>query len=163
MSTAEVEATLMAHAAVAEAAAVSRPHKVKGECLYCFVTLKNNREFSQTLAEELRNLGKAWMWGINQLKVMENGLNVVVDSFLLYLAVVIIFHSCYTLGRRIKMPHSVFLVREKIGPIATPDFIQNAPGLPKTRSGNTDTARFQPNKHFFCMVAAAPTFSSCCP
>uniref|UniRef100_A0A6I8SVD4 Acetyl-coenzyme A synthetase n=1 Tax=Xenopus tropicalis TaxID=8364 RepID=A0A6I8SVD4_XENTR len=26
-------------------------------------------------------------------------------------------------------------VREKIGPIATPDFIQNAPGLPKTRSG----------------------------
>lgn len=27
-------------------------------------------------------------------------------------------------------------VREKIGPIATPDFIQNAPGLPKTRSGN---------------------------
>lgn len=27
-------------------------------------------------------------------------------------------------------------VREKIGPIATPDFIQNAPALPKTRSGN---------------------------
>lgn len=27
------------------------------------------------------------------------------------------------------------LVREKIGPIATPDFIQNAPALPKTRSG----------------------------
>jgi hypothetical protein len=26
-------------------------------------------------------------------------------------------------------------VREKIGPIATPDYIQNAPGLPKTRSG----------------------------
>ncbi|CAG07125.1 unnamed protein product, partial [Tetraodon nigroviridis] len=82
MSTAEVEAALTVHAAVAEAAVVSRPHKVKGECLYCFVTLKNNREFSQTLAEELRNL-----------------------------------------------------VRERIGPIATPDFIQNAPGLPKTRSG----------------------------
>lgn len=29
-----------------------------------------------------------------------------------------------------------FTVREKIGPIATPDFIQNAPALPKTRSGN---------------------------
>ena len=27
-------------------------------------------------------------------------------------------------------------VREKIGAIATPDYIQNAPGLPKTRSGN---------------------------
>ena len=27
------------------------------------------------------------------------------------------------------------LVREKIGPIATPDVVQYAPGLPKTRSG----------------------------
>lgn len=27
------------------------------------------------------------------------------------------------------------IVREKIGPIATPDVIQYAPGLPKTRSG----------------------------
>lgn len=26
-------------------------------------------------------------------------------------------------------------MREKIGAIATPDYIQNAPGLPKTRSG----------------------------
>lgn len=63
MSTAEVEAALMVHAAVAEAAVVSRPHKVKGECLYCFITLKNNKEFSQTLADELKNLGKTWMWG----------------------------------------------------------------------------------------------------
>jgi acetyl-CoA synthetase len=29
----------------------------------------------------------------------------------------------------------VQLVRKEIGPIATPDFIQWAPGLPKTRSG----------------------------
>lgn len=63
MSTAEVEAALMAHPAVAEAAVVSRPHQLKGECLYCFVTLKNNREFSQTLAEELKNLGKTGMEG----------------------------------------------------------------------------------------------------
>ena len=27
------------------------------------------------------------------------------------------------------------LVRTKIGPFATPDIIQNSPGLPKTRSG----------------------------
>ena len=27
------------------------------------------------------------------------------------------------------------LVRKKIGPLATPDYIQEAPGLPKTRSG----------------------------
>ncbi|XP_026005929.1 acyl-CoA synthetase short chain family member 2 like [Astatotilapia calliptera] len=82
MSTAEVEAALTEHAAVAEAAVVSRPHKVKGESLYCFVTLKDSREFSHTLVDELKRL-----------------------------------------------------VREKIGPIATPDFIQNAPALPKTRSG----------------------------
>ncbi|XP_005729106.1 acyl-CoA synthetase short chain family member 2 like isoform X2 [Pundamilia nyererei] len=77
MSTAEVEAALTEHAAVAEAAVVSRPHKVKGESLYCFVTLKDSREFSHTLVDELKRLGA----------------------------------------------------------IATPDFIQNAPALPKTRSG----------------------------
>lgn len=26
-------------------------------------------------------------------------------------------------------------MREKIGPFAQPDYVQNAPGLPKTRSG----------------------------
>uniref|UniRef100_A0A671VMP0 Acetyl-coenzyme A synthetase n=1 Tax=Sparus aurata TaxID=8175 RepID=A0A671VMP0_SPAAU len=82
MSTAEVESALTEHPAVAEAAVVSRPHKVKGESLYCFVTLKNSREFNHTLVEDLKRQ-----------------------------------------------------VREKIGPIATPDFIQNAPALPKTRSG----------------------------
>ncbi|KAK6491113.1 acyl-CoA synthetase short chain family member 2 like [Huso huso] len=82
LSTAEVESALTEHPVVAEAAVVSRPHAVKGECLYCFVTLKNGREFSHSLAEELKKQ-----------------------------------------------------VREKIGPIATPDFIQNAPALPKTRSG----------------------------
>ncbi|XP_065325627.1 acyl-CoA synthetase short chain family member 2 like isoform X4 [Pelmatolapia mariae] len=56
MSTAEVEAALTEHAAVAEAAVVSRPHKVKGESLYCFVTLKDSREFSHTLVDELKRL-----------------------------------------------------------------------------------------------------------
>uniref|UniRef100_A0A8D3D0X3 Acetyl-coenzyme A synthetase, cytoplasmic n=1 Tax=Scophthalmus maximus TaxID=52904 RepID=A0A8D3D0X3_SCOMX len=82
MSTAEVEAALTEHPAVAEAAVVSRPHEVKGECLYCFVSLKDCGEFNRAVVEELKGL-----------------------------------------------------VREKIGPIATPDFIQNAPALPKTRSG----------------------------
>lgn len=35
----------------------------------------------------------------------------------------------------------VFTVREKIGAIATPDYIQNAPGLPKTRSGKVLPSR----------------------
>uniref|UniRef100_A0AAY4BYM1 Acetyl-coenzyme A synthetase n=1 Tax=Denticeps clupeoides TaxID=299321 RepID=A0AAY4BYM1_9TELE len=82
LSTAEIEAALTEHPAVAEAAVVSRPHVVKGECLYCFVTLKDCREFTHAVLDELKKQ-----------------------------------------------------VREKIGPIATPDFIQNAPGLPKTRSG----------------------------
>ncbi len=61
MSTAEVEAALTEHPAVAEAAVVSRPHKVKGECLYCFVTLKNSREFNHMLVEELKRLGEAFL------------------------------------------------------------------------------------------------------
>lgn len=60
MSTAEVEAALTEHAAVAEAAVVSRPHKVKGESLYCFVTLKDSREFSHTLVDELKRLGETF-------------------------------------------------------------------------------------------------------
>lgn len=34
----------------------------------------------------------------------------------------------------------MFAVREKIGAIATPDYIQDAPGLPKTRSGKVTRA-----------------------
>ncbi|XP_047225837.1 acetyl-coenzyme A synthetase, cytoplasmic isoform X5 [Girardinichthys multiradiatus] len=82
LSTAEVESALVEHKAVAEAAVVSRPHSVKGESLYCFITLNDGVPYNQTLEAELRKQ-----------------------------------------------------VREKIGAIATPDYIQNAPGLPKTRSG----------------------------
>lgn len=82
LSTAEVESALVEHESVAEAAVVGRPHPVKGESLYCFVTLNEGVTYNCTLEAELRKL-----------------------------------------------------VREKIGAIATPDYIQNAPGLPKTRSG----------------------------
>ncbi len=40
LSTAEVESSLLEHPAVAENATVAHPHTIKGECLYCFVTLK---------------------------------------------------------------------------------------------------------------------------
>ncbi|XP_054029415.1 acetyl-coenzyme A synthetase, cytoplasmic isoform X2 [Dryobates pubescens] len=82
LSTAEVESALLEHTAVSEAAVVSHPHPLKGESLYCFVTLRDGHEFSKKLADELKKQ-----------------------------------------------------VREKIGPIATPDYIQYAPSLPKTRSG----------------------------
>uniref|UniRef100_A0A3P9DP18 Acetyl-coenzyme A synthetase n=1 Tax=Maylandia zebra TaxID=106582 RepID=A0A3P9DP18_9CICH len=82
LSTAEVESSLVEHEAVAEAAVVGRPHPVKGESLYCFVTLNDGVMYNSELEAELKKQ-----------------------------------------------------VREKIGAIATPDYIQNAPGLPKTRSG----------------------------
>ena len=82
MGTAEVESALVAHAAVAEAAVVGYPHEIKGQGIYCYVTLMNSAEPTEELRKELRN------W-----------------------------------------------VRTEIGPIASPDLIQWAPGLPKTRSG----------------------------
>ncbi|WP_368184299.1 acetate--CoA ligase [Aestuariibius sp. HNIBRBA575] len=82
MGTAEVESALVAHAKVAEAAVVGYPHDIKGQGIYCYVTLMNDQEPSEELRKELRT------W-----------------------------------------------VRTEIGPIAAPDLIQWAPGLPKTRSG----------------------------
>ena len=82
MGTAEVESALVAHTAVSEAAVVGFPHDIKGQGIYCYVTLMNGEEYTDELKVELRN------W-----------------------------------------------VRKEIGPIASPDFIQWAPGLPKTRSG----------------------------
>uniref|UniRef100_A0A3Q1AYR9 Acetyl-coenzyme A synthetase n=1 Tax=Amphiprion ocellaris TaxID=80972 RepID=A0A3Q1AYR9_AMPOC len=81
LSTAEVESALVEHKSVAEAAVVGRPHPVKGESLYCFVTLTEGVTYNGSLEAQLKKQ-----------------------------------------------------VREKIGAIATPDYIQNAPGLPKTRS-----------------------------
>ncbi len=82
MGTAEVESALVAHPKVSEAAVVGYPHDIKGQGIYCYVTLMGGDSSSQELREELQ----AW-------------------------------------------------VRKEIGPIAKPDLIQFAPGLPKTRSG----------------------------
>jgi acetyl-CoA synthetase len=82
MGTAEVESALVLHDTVAEAAVVGYPHDIKGQGIYCYVTLVKGIEPSDELKKEL-----------------------------------------------------VKLVREEIGPIASPDVIQWAPGLPKTRSG----------------------------
>lgn len=82
MGTAEVESALVAHEAVSESAVVGFPHDIKGQGIYCYVTLMAGVEPTDELKTELRN-------------------------------------------------H----VRSEIGPIASPDAIQWAPGLPKTRSG----------------------------
>ena len=82
LGTAEIESAFVAHPKVAEAAVVGYPHDIKGNGLYCYVTLNAGENPSGELERDLKH------W-----------------------------------------------VRKQIGPIATPDLIQFAPGLPKTRSG----------------------------
>ncbi len=82
MGTAEVESALVAHPKVSEAAVVGYPHDLKGQGIYCYVTLNAGEIASEELRKEL-----------------------------------------------------VQHVRREIGPIASPDVVQFAPGLPKTRSG----------------------------
>ena len=54
IGTAEVESALVSHPAVAEAAIVPYPHEIKGQALYAYVTLKEGREKSDALKEELK-------------------------------------------------------------------------------------------------------------
>ena len=51
---AEVEAALIEHPSVAEAAAIGVPHEVKGETVVCFVVLKPGSQPSEPLREELK-------------------------------------------------------------------------------------------------------------
>lgn len=57
MSTAEVESVLTEHVSVSEAAVVSRPHPVKGECLYCFITPNQGVIFTDKMVAELKTKG----------------------------------------------------------------------------------------------------------
>ena len=82
MGTAEVEAALGSHPAVAESAVVGYPHDIKGQGIYAYVTTVAGTDNTDDLKAEL-----------------------------------------------------VRHVRAEIGPIASPDLIQFAAGLPKTRSG----------------------------
>jgi acetyl-CoA synthetase len=82
LGTAEVESALVSHPQVSEAAVVGYPHDIKGQGIYCYVTLMVGEQPTDELRKDLIN-------------------------------------------------H----VRKEIGPLATPDKIQFAPGLPKTRSG----------------------------
>ena len=82
LGTAEIESAFVSHKDVSEAAVVGYPHDVKGNGLYCYVSLKVGVHSSDDLLLDLKKT-----------------------------------------------------IREKIGPIATPDFIHITAGLPKTRSG----------------------------
>ena len=54
MGTAEVESALVLHDKVAEAAVVGFPHDIKGQGIYCYVTLNAGVEADDALAAELR-------------------------------------------------------------------------------------------------------------
>jgi acetyl-CoA synthetase len=55
LSTIEVESALVSHPAVAEAAAVGRPHDIKGEAVAVFVTLTSDSEPSEELRKALKD------------------------------------------------------------------------------------------------------------
>lgn len=54
LSTMEIESVLISHTSVAEAAVIGRSHKIKGQALTAFITLKDTVNPSYELAEELK-------------------------------------------------------------------------------------------------------------
>ena len=55
MGTAEIESAFVAHPKVAEAAVVGYPHDIKGNGLYCYVTLNVGEKRDGDLERELKN------------------------------------------------------------------------------------------------------------
>ena len=53
LGTAEIESALVAHPLVSEAAVVGYPHDIKGQGIYCFVTLMAGAEATDALKKEL--------------------------------------------------------------------------------------------------------------
>ena len=54
LGTAEIESALVAHPDVAEAAVVGYPHDIKGQGIYCYVTLMGGREAAEDDIQTLR-------------------------------------------------------------------------------------------------------------
>jgi acetyl-CoA synthetase len=54
VSTMEVESALVEHPFVAEAAVIGRTHEIKGQAIAAFVTIKEGREMSSSLQEEIK-------------------------------------------------------------------------------------------------------------
>ncbi len=53
---AEIETIINSHPAIAESACIGWPHKVKGEVIVCFATMKPGHQPSSELEEELKNM-----------------------------------------------------------------------------------------------------------
>mmetsp|Transcript_98203 Transcript_98203/g.262339 ORF Transcript_98203/g.262339 Transcript_98203/m.262339 type:complete len:390 (-) Transcript_98203:1798-2967(-) len=59
IGTAEVECALVQHPKVAEAAVVGFPHDIKGEGIYCYVSLMEGEEYVDSLKKELQTQVRA--------------------------------------------------------------------------------------------------------
>ena len=66
----EIEAALMKHEAVAEAAVVGYPHPVKGQGIYAYVALINKYQPDETMIDELLGLVKSEISGIAKPDVL---------------------------------------------------------------------------------------------
>jgi len=55
LGTAEIESAFVAHPKIAEAAVVGFPHEIKGNGLYCYVTLNSGEKSNEDLKVELKN------------------------------------------------------------------------------------------------------------
>ena len=62
LGTAEIESAFVAHPRVAEAAVVGYPHDIKGNGLYCYVTLNAGEQPNGDLERELKALGEKTNW-----------------------------------------------------------------------------------------------------
>jgi len=56
LGTAEIESAFVSHSKVSEAAVVGYPHDIKGNGLYCYVSLKVGEEYSDSLKDELKQV-----------------------------------------------------------------------------------------------------------
>jgi len=57
LSTAEVESAILDNKKVAEVAAVSMPHAIKGESICCFVVMKAQHNYDPELEADLKHKG----------------------------------------------------------------------------------------------------------
>ncbi len=56
LGTAEIESAFVSHPKVSEAAVVGYPHEIKGNGLYCYVSLKVGEKYTENLKDELKQV-----------------------------------------------------------------------------------------------------------
>lgn len=96
---------------------------------------RSSKEWPTTALWRRSSNDKVWSPDFNKRGRKKASLKFVLKHFLLVTEMFHVRHFNFYITSLIKPGFILLTVREKIGAIATPDYIQNAPGLPKTRSG----------------------------